>query len=263
MKIKFYYVRPGGNDTALVEGLVKEIKKRRYINDQIMRLYPRIEQVGFINNDLKKPKLEMAGGEFCGNATRSAAFLILKGKPGQIYIKVSGVKKKLLAGVTNKFEAFAQMPIYKKPRIINDPNNSNGYIVELEGITQYINLSNDEIINVSEKKIKIKAKKTINKLCLNKYLAAGVVYVSKNLSITPIVWVKKINTLFLETACGSATVAVGQILAMKKSSSIKNISIGQPSGLSIKVSVNFDGKKFGYAQIQSPIKILKMKKLDI
>lgn len=263
MKVKFYYLRPGGNDTALVEGLVKDIKKRKYINNQIMSKYSKIEQVGFINNNLKRPELVMAGGEFCANATRATAFLLLKGKPGQICIKVSGVKKKLKAGISKNLEAFAQMPIYEKPRIKNDIKNSNGYIVELEGITQYINFNNNEIEDMPDEKIKLIAKKTIFRLGLEKYPAAGVVFVDKKLKITPVIWVKNINTLFLETTCGSATVALGQILAMKKGNSIKNILVGQPSGLAIKVSVNFDGKKFGYAQIQGPVKKLKEKIINI
>ena len=69
--------------------------------------------------------------------------------------------------------------------------------------------------------------------------------------------------MFLETACGSATAALGQILALKNGGSIKNLPIYQPSGIPIKISVDFDGKRFKYAEISGPIKILETKKVLI
>lgn len=64
---------PGGNTTAIVEGIPSSQLERRRINDVIMKQYPKVEQVGFLDRSL--PRLQMAGGEFCGNATRSAACL--------------------------------------------------------------------------------------------------------------------------------------------------------------------------------------------
>ncbi len=61
---------PSGNPTALVIGIEKDLEKRKEINNAIMSKYDFIEQVGFINPN--NPELIMAGGEFCGNATRCA-----------------------------------------------------------------------------------------------------------------------------------------------------------------------------------------------
>ena len=117
-------LRPGGNDTALVPGLNWTKIEMKLINDRIMNLYKNVEQVGFI--DLKKPELQMAGGEFCGNATRSAAYLALKGKLGEINIKVSGVNKTLKAGIDLQGNTWSQMPIYEDSKLIkqNFPSNS-------------------------------------------------------------------------------------------------------------------------------------------
>ena len=60
---------PSGNPTALVLRMERNSEKRKEINNEIMNKYDFIEQVGFINMDIKKPELLMAGGEFCGNAT--------------------------------------------------------------------------------------------------------------------------------------------------------------------------------------------------
>ena len=74
--IKYAICRPGGNDTALVYGSDYTQEQKKCINDAIMKKHSNVEQVGFIDFN-KKPELQMAGGEFCGNATRSAANLYL------------------------------------------------------------------------------------------------------------------------------------------------------------------------------------------
>ena len=79
---------PSGNPTALVFGLEKDPARRKEINDEIMAQYDDfVEQVGFVNTDIKNPELMMAGGEFCGNATRSAVKYYLNDKQGDLNIK--------------------------------------------------------------------------------------------------------------------------------------------------------------------------------
>ena len=79
---------PSGNPTALVLKMERNKEKRREINDELMNKYDFVEQVGFISEDNKKPELLMAGGEFCGNATRSAVYYYLNGKEGNIEITI-------------------------------------------------------------------------------------------------------------------------------------------------------------------------------
>lgn len=69
--------------------------------------------------------------------------------------------------------------------------------------------------------------------------AVGIILLEKNrenIKIYPIIWVKTIDTLFYETACGSGSLAV----AIYKNSvqNITNFEIIQPSGYSINVSLN-------------------------
>lgn len=76
-----------------------------------MAKFSMVEQVGFI--DYSPTRLVMAGGEFCGNATRCAAFLTLKGKPGKVSISVSGTNQNLKARIDRQSMVWAQMPILK------------------------------------------------------------------------------------------------------------------------------------------------------
>lgn len=264
--IDFVSVRPGGNDTALCIGMVDSPEERKVINDAIMLLYPNVEQVGFINPSIENAELMMAGGEFCGNATRSTAWKILNGKPGEIEVKVSGVAKKLNAGVTAEGEAYAQMPVYKKVEKLSLEKETGNYTVQMEGITHNITFDAESLNGLTPEEIKQKSLDIIRSKGLDKYPASGVIYCKSEgngWKITPVVYVRDINTLFLETACGSGTTALGLVLALREGKSIDNVPIVQPTGRPIKVSVEFNGESFGYTQISGPIEKLTSAVLEI
>jgi histidine racemase len=263
----FSVIRPGGNDTALFVGIPTEPGKKKQLNNAIMRVYPNIEQVGFVNLDPQHAELMMAGGEFCGNATRATAWKVLKGNPGDIEIKVSGVEKKLRAGVTQNGEAYAQMPVYADASLIKqDLRNPSNYTVEMEGITHYIDFNTDQIAGLTSEALKEKAFADMQARYLDEGPAAGIIYTEKSedgYKITPVVYVRDIDTLFVETACGSGTAALGLALAKQKGESICEVPIVQPSGLPIKISVNYDNERVGYTQIQGPIQKLNEGSLEV
>ena len=257
----FTVFRPGGNDTCLVStDVIPSAEERIRINNFMQQIYPNIEQVGFVKFDLLLPELMMAGGEFCGNATRSAAWQSLNGKQGDVQIKVSGVKQRLRAGVTEKQEAYAQMPIYRDPQNISkDPKNLGNYTVRMEGITHYLDFDTFQLEGLSAEEIKAKSMQKIRQRGLDQEPAAGIIYVSiseNGYEIIPVVYVRDVDSLYLETACGSGTTALGMALALQSGRSIKEIPVLQPSGMSIEISVDYDGKEFKYAQIQGCIEKL-------
>lgn len=259
-KFDFVVYRPGGNDTGLFKGVIESVETRKAVADTLLKAYPNIEQVGFVNLDPNNAELMMTGGEFCGNATRSTAYATLKGKPGEIKIKVSGVEKKLRAGVAENGEAFSQMPIYKETsRVAKDSEVEGNVTVEMEGITHYVDFNAQQIKGLSEQEIKDKARTGMARRGIDKGPACGIIYTEKvgqDWVIYPVVYVRDADTLYYETACGSGTTALGLTLALKEGKSIKDVPIIQPSGMPIKFSVEFDGKEFGYAQIQGPIQKL-------
>ena len=70
---------PTGNITALVESPVAP-EEQSAAAARIMERFPQVEQVGFVRlpQETAAPvELRMAGGEFCGNASMSAAALSL------------------------------------------------------------------------------------------------------------------------------------------------------------------------------------------
>jgi diaminopimelate epimerase/ribosomal protein S18 acetylase RimI-like enzyme len=267
---------PGGNETALVfASFENEIYIRKFLNDKIMARFSEknkekhgfiVEQVGFIENNLATPRLVMAGGEFCGNATRSAAWHYLKEAPGEINISVSGIIEPLKAGVKKvgeRFEAWAQMPVYKKFDRIKEIKTGH-YKVEIEGITHIVIVeeqSNDYLSCAKkegdfEENLKEIASSLLEEFNLDN-TAAGVIFLentSDGLKIHPCVSIPGISC-FYETACGSGTIAVGLVKCLLDRASIE-VTLIQPSNQTVTAIVNYDGKEITYAAISGSVKTI-------
>lgn len=219
---------PGGNPTALVIGIENDLKKRKKINDELMKKYDFLEQVGFINPDICNPELVMAGGEFCGNATRSAIKYYLNNQIDNIKIKVSGVKEKLSGGQDKEGNIWVDMPIIKGAfcnslKVLNDKSA----IIKMYGITHVIVEKDDNNGDYKSMAYSILKKENL----LNED-AAGVIFEFKksdnNIEIIPIVYVKKVNTFFYETACGSGTCALAIYESYKRQNNV-DLNVLQPS----------------------------------
>jgi len=115
MQIRTIKADPSGNITLfLLDPVAPEIRKA--LNQELLSLDPSVEQIGCLSLKEGQPQVEMMGGEFCGNATRSAGAygLLLSGeKEGTFQVTCSGyptpldVKaKKVREGI---FEASVQL----------------------------------------------------------------------------------------------------------------------------------------------------------
>lgn len=252
MKIEYEILKPSGNDTALVRGIDFSDKQKKIINDEIMKKHKNVEQVGFISNT--SYELQMAGGEFCGNATRSAAFCYLKGKEGNIKIIVNK-DKELNAGVTEEGKAWTEIPLYEKDDWIEKPSNGI-YIVKMDGMrTIVIKPHIAENYLKQNKDLQSEGMRLIKDYKLENNKAVGVMIcenVGEKIKIHPIVWVRDANTLFYETACGSGTTAVGIVQAYEKNNSAI-MDIIQPSGMSITVKIKYSNNKIEKAIIEGEV----------
>jgi diaminopimelate epimerase len=243
---------PGGNDTALVLGIEEDAAKRKLINDEIMAKHPNVEQVGFISTDANSPTLIMAGGEFCGNAARSAAWHYLEGRPGEILLRVSGARQPIKAGVSGAHEAWAQMPIDSDLSHIVEVERGV-FRVALEGITHFV-VNAPRSFNPED--LRDFANEILTKHDASDELAVGVIFteqLASGLKIHPFVRVKRIGELFYETACGSGTIAVGAVMCATSGKNV-NISLIQPSREAINAVVECDGERITRAVISGTIK---------
>ncbi|MBP3255058.1 MAG: hypothetical protein J6M60_01005 [Clostridia bacterium] len=243
---KYYIYDMCGNVTALVDAddISKEVRK--IINDEIMKENNNVEQVGFVS--LKEYKLTMAGGEFCGNATRGSAYYYLNGKKGEINLKVAN-DIVLKAGVDENGKAWTDMPLYSGKEFYRKASEGI-YEIRLNGIS-FIILDEEKSEKYLKDKLNIKenAMEIIKKYNKSEAEAIGVIFEEKvkkdgieNIKINPIVWVKSIDTLFYENACGSGTTAVGILESIKDGRS-KNLDIIQPSNEIITTNIIVNEKE--------------------
>ena len=238
--LNYKILNPGGNKTAIVIGNEYSNEDKKKINDKILKENPDVEQVGFISK--KENKLEMAGGEFCMNATRCAIWEYLKGDLGEIELNVSGCKEKITGGITKEKEVYVNMQINKKMSEIIEKNNKLNFI-KLDGILlTIIDEENSkryiEELKKDEEKAKFKLKEIMQTFETSEK-ALGIILLEKEKSktkINPIIWVKTIDTLYYETACGSGSLATA--IYKNYIEGIENLEIMQPSGYSININLN-------------------------
>jgi len=214
--------------------------------------------VGFINKDKSKPKLTMAGGEFCVNATRSAINYYLDNKYGKMKIKIPNLHSVIEGGIDKNGETWIILDTFKKYKeVFSKIVNKEVTIIEFKGIVHVI--AKDDIIkNKSEKEIKKIAFSILEELNLTKYKAAGVIfknYKNRITSITPVVYVKKIKTLFLETACGSGSAAIAMYNYFKFN--VSNCKIVQPSKMCLNTKVYSKNKKIKQIKISGIVYEIK------
>ena len=229
MDIRYKIYNPAGNITALVIGDNYTTEEKRKINSKIMEKEKTVEQVGFISET--EERVTMAGGEFCGNATRSAVkYYLEKQKTTNIDIKINNYNKN--SGIKNN-KICCEIQIPQDSTLIEKRTNE---------ITQ-VNLSGITIILLDHEnnmKLKEKAIELIEKLELREKEAVGIIFKEKSDKIIPVVWVKEINTLFEENSCGSGSIAYA--LAEASKSNRKKFEIMQPSGKTLIVEITKEGK---------------------
>lgn len=240
-QVEYIKFIPGGNNTALVLTKNYTVKEKKEINDVILNYDKSIEQVGFVDAE-QLPELQMAGGEFCGNATRSAAYYYLKGKAGTIKVLVNG-HDEIYTGVYENGEAWCEIPLYHGSDAIIE-KETGIYQVRMNGMVSIV-IREDIAKQYLQQKDKLKefAMLFIDKYELHENEAVGVMFLERTskLKIHPVVWVKSIDTLYYETGCGSGTTATAMVEAFLKNENQK-LEIVQPSGLTISAEITIENK---------------------
>ena len=260
--INYKIINPGGNITALVDGTYYSKDERIYINQRILDENKEVEQVGFL--DYSNNLLEMAGGEFCMNATRCSIWELLDGKEGYVDISVSGYKNIINGGIKNN-KSYANLVVDKTlSELITEEKDYS--IVNLDGITLVvIDEKNAKEYIRQLKENEDKAKKILKEFMIaikTKENAVGVILLEKqdcDLKINPVIWVKEIDTLYYESACGSGSLAAA--IYEYNDNKRKNISVIQPSGYAIDISLNTDKDKIIDALVTGEIVSVEQKEL--
>lgn len=238
---------PSGNTTAVVFDQMLDAD-REGLNASVMSAWKdkfpeqsEIEQCCFVTlpkDSSAIARVEMFGGEFCGNATRSVIQVITGGRNYQGTIEVSGVDKPLGFSVRDGSIA-VEMPLPRSEKLATQVDE--GVLVQLDGIAQLVVTNSDSQQTQAPRELLAKLLQE-NKYDLALQPAVGVTYYDEATKEAAFgVWVKAINTVFDETACGSGTCAIGVAAALAQKQTQK-LEVVQPSGESIVTEAIFDNE---------------------
>lgn len=274
--IEYTVLNPSGNITALV--LTQDIGKSDYthIAKEILQKNKQVEQVGFLTKFVTKDgntiwKINMSGDEFCGNATRAFASYIYNSKfvdKDVFEVMCSGCNDIITATVgktsknDNNFDvnnSFIELPInkeisifFEKQSISFEENDIEVFVVKLSGITHILIDKKYQSVLLSKNNDKDNCvKNIISSVNLDEEKAVGVIfYNEENNQIDPFVWVKDVDTVYNENACGSGSLAYGIKVAVINNN-INNILVKQRNNQIINVCIDVDanGKNIKSATI--------------
>jgi diaminopimelate epimerase len=214
---------PAGNITALVEA-TDEVpiaawtnEERQHIVRHIMREHPDVEQVGFVIPGSSNPdrlwRLEMAGGEFCGNAARSFGLFVARKQglpsPATVHVTESGAENPLavLADRQNN-TAEVGLPLPRKMETLNY-RGMHLPILVFDGITHVIMEGIDKNTNKIALTETFFALKNLVETAAEPAAAFGVLFYDTECAfLRPAVFVNGIKTFVFENSCGSGSAAL-------------------------------------------------------
>ncbi|EJW99053.1 diaminopimelate epimerase [gut metagenome] len=209
------------------------------------------EQVGFVEyQEDGKVHMQMMGGEFCGNATRSFGYLmsmLSEDKPSEIQVDVSGSASLLTAEVDlEKGTSRTQMPLPEKVMTLPEIHGEVYSMVVFEGICHIIVKSApksqafvDELIRVAEKVYPADA--------------YGVMFLEGE-KMTPVVFVKENGSMVWESSCGSGSMGAAVYLTQGKEDGTYTYQLHQPGGV-IEASVTVEQGTVTQCKMGGPVVI--------
>lgn len=262
--LRFHKFSPGGNTTLLVMDAVEPSHRAAVAAALMHEHHVHAEQVGFVTLAGRVPRIDMMGGEFCGNACRSLAALLALlrvlpaihgagpetgtgGGPdggadsvltGIIASSgVTGVLPVRVAATARGLDAAVRMPL-PEGASANDmvqPLGKGMALVRLPGISH---LLLDAAHHPFPDQWRQRAIALLREHALDGEPAAGCIWhhEPRTPRITPVVMVRDTGSILLESACGSGTLAYGLLLAASGAGAAVT-DVTQPSGAVIRVSV--------------------------
>ena len=238
MKFTVVMADPAGNRTAIVRGVPKAQRKK--VAEAVMADPSfRAEQVGFETRPLyggSAGRLEMAGGEFCGNAARSYGYLLCKEKGiDHCKIEMSGTREQLeVICDLDRGTSAAQMPMPEMLEMVGEEADGLYPLVISRGITHMICIDRefDEEF----------ARRMIEKFGRN-CSAFGIQFVNGD-NLTPVVYVAASDTVCCESSCGSGSLAAAWYLSRDKKDGFHSFNFEEPGGT---ITVNIAKRQGRYA----------------
>ena len=231
MNIRYVTLDPTGNITCLVSCPVPKALRSRVT----AALMERCEQVGYLTEPSlpgARARLEMMGGEFCGNAAMAAAAYLCRRDGSEretaVPLEVSGAEG-IVRCTARPIGEDVFLGTAEMPRILEIRDTVIGKypaaLVCMEGIAHLI----VKDVPVPEEQAGALLKEAAGK---TEAAAAGLLlWDSEKMFMRPLVYVKASGTLVWETGCGSGSTAVGAYLALARGDGVTRSEIRQGGGV--------------------------------
>lgn len=218
---------PAGNVTAIVCSDVPAAERAR-VAAQILRLPELgIEQVAFLTEPHSggEIRLEMMGGEFCGNALRCAGFYqaLRTGAQGKscVFAEISGadgVQPVMADTAEGTASTVMPLPLSVQPAGWADVQATR---VTFAGITHFV-------IDCAQPDEALVQRAVA---AAPEASAVGAIFLDRaHGSIKPVVFVRETASCVAENSCASGSVATAVVLTADFADGITEIGIGQPGG---------------------------------
>lgn len=231
MKLDVVRADPAGNITLFVLNPVKK-EERAQIAEKLLSMTEfQAEQVGYRVEPEKgyDGHLEMAGGEFCGNAARAFGMMIAreKGLSGAVHlvIKVSGCPEPVY--VDADMEAGTSRASMPLPRYVSSEEigEVRGVLVHLGGIAHLVVEHVEPTVSFFEE-----AERALFARMENLDAYGVMFYDSETRKLVPLVKVPAANSLYWEGSCGSGSLAAAIAQTAGVSDGIFFMDLFQPAG---------------------------------
>ncbi|WP_101912685.1 hypothetical protein [Megasphaera vaginalis (ex Bordigoni et al. 2020)] len=220
--IHYVMADPSGNTTILVLDRIDRADHSVVAAKLLASEALEAEQVAYLTMDPADGtalRIDMMGGEFCGNASRSAAAYALsltREDKGMYRVSCSGCTVPLGVAVERKgdvFQAVIDMPLPESVEAVLIPVNDLPYRffkVTLPGIVHFVYFvqTGDNV----DKEIYWQALREY--VSTDAYAAYGLIIVdTQALTMVPAVYVAETDTRYWERSCGSGSAAAAAALA--------------------------------------------------
>lgn len=268
MNLRYIRMNPSGNITLLVTDDVPRAQQSE-IAGRLMQLDPSAEQVGFLEEPGipgARARLQMMGGEFCGNATMSlAAFLALQDhlpedEEHTYPLEISGADRLIPCFITRNGETITGTVPMPLPQAIGEIEVLPGVklpMVRFDGISHII-ISGNEITPEQ-------ARERVADLCAALEAdALGMLLTDAQFgALKPLVYVRSTDSAVWENACGSGTAAIGAYCAFQQGRGVQ-LNIAQPCpDTNIAVSASLSGGRVSRIEITGKVRMEESVRVEL
>ena len=258
--IDIIVANPSGNITIFVKTPCPRSEYQNIAGQLLAMEELKGEQVGFMLPNPEVPgidgAMEMCGLEFCGNASRSFG-LILAAEAGDTGTAVKTVQ---VSGCDYPLQVEVDMDMngakIRMPNPVSCEKKSECTIVDFGGILHVIveDLpAEQEIFDMMRERVYSQ---------LNPPAMGVMFWNTEEKKMTPVVYVKDVDSVYWEGSCGSGTTAMAAALAMGREDGTYSWSIPQPAGTIDATVVVKDGA-VAEIYIDSPVELGLVQSVEV